>query len=319
MAYTNDFELSLPMQVWLLQDNYDYDPDPNHLSATSLLKPIRQVILARRAKKADKLTDISSLLSSAMGTAIHDSLEKAWTNPQRALKLLGHPDKVTQAIKVNPENPDPNEINVFLEKRTKKQFNDKWSISGKFDMVLEGRLYDFKTTSVYTYLKKTKDKDYQLQGSIYRWLNPELIIVPVININFLFTDWQGSMTRTAGYPQVKAIEYPIPLLSLKETEQYISNRLALIDRYIDADEKDIPFCTDEELWRGPTRYKYFSNAAKTDGRATKAFDNAAEAAAHRAEKGKGVVIEVPGAVKACAYCPAFTVCSQKDLYEHEGI
>ena len=34
--------------------------------------------------------------------------------------------------------------------------------------------------------------------------------------------------------------------------------------------------------------------------------------------GKGIVVEVPGAVVACNYCPAFTVCRQKDEYLADG-
>jgi hypothetical protein len=41
----------------------------------------------------------------------------------------------------------------------------------------------------------------------------------------------------------------------------------------------------------------------------------AEAQAFMVEKaGKGVIKTVPGEVKACEYCPAFTICKQKDSY-----
>lgn len=34
-------------------------------------------------------------------------------------------------------------------------------------------------------------------------------------------------------------------------------------------DEEIPECTDEELWRSPTKYKYYSDPNKTSGRSTK--------------------------------------------------
>ncbi len=54
---------------------------------------------------------------------------------------------------------------------------------------------------------------------------------------------------------------------------------------------------------------------KTDGRSTKNFSNIHDANKFKAEKGgRGIVITKPGEVKACAYCPAFNGCTQKDAY-----
>ena len=55
--------------------------------------------------------------------------------------------------------------------------------------VAEGKVQDFKSTSVYTYLNQTNKDKYILQGSIYRWLNEDTITRDTMDIHFIFTDW----------------------------------------------------------------------------------------------------------------------------------
>ena len=40
--YTNNNGIELPLAVFLMYDKYDYDERPNVLSATGLMKPLRQ-------------------------------------------------------------------------------------------------------------------------------------------------------------------------------------------------------------------------------------------------------------------------------------
>ena len=324
MRLTNTYGISLPLAVWLLADDYDYINEPNYISATSLLKSTRQLILAQRVAAEDRELDISTFLPSRFGHAIHDSIDRAWqTHGQAAMKKLGYPEKVYRNIIVNPSEEqlaaNPDLIPVWIEQRTIKEVtvNGKiYKIGGKFDMVLQGRLFDTKTTSVYSYLLGSKDNDYGLQGGIYRWLNPELIIDDHIFIQFIFTDWQKAQAKSnPNYPQTKALEYPVEMPSIEEIERYIVGKISEIEKYKDAPDEEIPQCSDKELWRGQTVYKYYADPNKTGGRSTRNFDDKAEAHAFMASKGgKGVVIAVPGEVKACDYCPAFTICKQKDHY-----
>ena len=73
--YTNESGISLTMAVWLAHDSYDND---NTLSATKLIKPIKEVILADRIKPGEIVPDIQGLVASRMGTAIHNAVEDAW-------------------------------------------------------------------------------------------------------------------------------------------------------------------------------------------------------------------------------------------------
>lgn len=325
MRLTNIHGISLPLAVWLLNDEYDYINEPNYISATSLLKSTRQLVLSRRVIQEDREMDLSDLLASRMGAAIHDSQEKAWRQSgQLAMKRLGYPEAVYSNIKVNPTEEDiaanPAIIPIWIEQRSFRQIEVDgitFRVGGKFDQVIDGRLFDTKTTSVYSYLLGRKDNDYAMQGGIYRWLNPELITSDHIYIQFVFTDWQKARARgDENYPQTKTLEYPVEMPSIAETEEYVRNKIRELIRYGQAPDEQIPFCTDKELWRGETVYKYYSDPNKTDGRATRNFDGD-KAAAHAfmaSKGGKGIVKEITGEVKACSYCPAFNACKQKDHY-----
>jgi hypothetical protein len=323
MRLTNEHGISLPLAVWLLHDDYDFINEPNYISATSLLKSTRQLVLSQRVLESDKEMDISFWIASRLGNAVHDSVEKAWTKSgAHQMKKLGYPENVIKKIAINPDQKymelNPDTIPVWIERRVIRQISVNgvdYKIGGKFDMVLDGRLFDVKTTSVYSYLLGSKDADYAMQGGIYRWLNPELVTSDHVYIQFVFTDWQKMMAkRDDKYPQTRALEYPVALPDMATVEQFITHKLSQINRYKNSPDEEIPFCTDKELWRSETTYKYYADPAKTL-RATKNFDDKSEAHAYMASKGgKGVIIVVPGEVKACDYCPAFSVCKQKDNY-----
>lgn len=316
MAYSNVSSVPLSIAVWLATDHYDHNPDPNHISATSLIKPIRQIVLASRVESDNAPVDLEGLINSRMGTAIHDSIEKAWTHHREpALKALGYPQKIIDKIKFNPDPSTLTEddIPVYMEQRLSKEI-DGVKISGKYDFIGEGRLEDFKSTSTYAYMSGSNDDKYVLQGSIYRWLNPQIITKDEMDIQFIFTDWSALRAMTEankGYPQKRRISKRYPLMSLMETEMWVRRKITEIKKYMSLPDEQIPECTSEELWREDPKYKYYKNPAKTDGRSTKNFDNLAEAQLRQAQDGgTGIVLKVDGEVKACKYCPAITVCKQ---------
>jgi len=318
---SNVTNISLPMAVWLASDDYDFRPQGKAISATALLKPPRQILLRERLRPEDvKTPDVTDFIASRMGTSIHDGIEKAWlTNYEKCMRLLGYPQQVIESIRINPGDLEEGEIPIYLERRGSREIMG-YTISGKFDLVLNGELNDFKSTSVYTYVKGSKDEDYCLQGSIYRWIHQDIVTEDTIAIQFIFTDWQRAMAKSdPKYPQTRVLEHRVPLMSLEETEQWIRSRLRTLEEHAELPESKLPYCSDKDLWRTDTVWKYYADPAKsTDpkARSTKNFDTALEANNFRASKGKGIVVEKKGVVKACGYCAAFPICSQKDQLTH---
>lgn len=319
--FTNISSVPLSMAVFLASDNYDYVDDPFYISATSLIKPLRQFILANRVSNESAKVDLYDMMANRMGSAIHDAIEQSWiTGYKTSMKKLGIPDRIIDRVRVNPTKFEltPDVIPVYLEQRATKKVG-QWTIGGKFDFVGDGRVEDFKSTSTYTAIFNTKDDDYILQGSIYRWLNPLIITKDEMAIQFIFTDWSSAKAKAdPTYPQRRSMQRVLKLLPVTETEAFIKKKLRLIEQYFSAPEETIPLCTDSELWRSEPVYKYYKNPDKT-ARSTKNFDNKQEAYLYMAEKGNvGVVREKPGQVTACKYCPGFAVCSQKDRLIESG-
>lgn len=316
VQYTNLHEIDLSLAVWLVFDDYDFQPSDRAISATALLKPIRQIILAGRVT-GEGLEDLSQRISMRLGHAIHDSIEHAWkTGYVKALSKLNLPDKVIQRFAINPKPEDitPETIPVYIEQRGHRRIGE-WIVAGKLDMSINGRLKDAKSTSVFTYIKGSKDEDYRLQLSIYKWIHSDKVKDKEGDIQFIFTDWQKSAVNTiAGYPPIRLVSHTVSLYSDQETENWIMSKIEDLMQYKDAPQDALPRCTDEELWRSADVFKYYSDPNKTDGRATKNFDSLIEANNYLAEKGKGVVKTVPGQVKACLYCPAFDICEQRKEY-----
>lgn len=319
--FTNSQGVSLPMAVWLARDEYSHDPRSNVISVTSLLKSTRQFVLSKRAANEGKtkVEDVSNRLASRIGTSIHNSIELAWTeNHVQALTDLGYPIGAIRRVQINPEPEDLTEdtIPLYFEKRSEKQIGN-WIISGQFDIIYDGQVQDVKSTSVFTYINKTNDLKYSQQGSLYRWLNPELITQDDMAIQFVFKDWNPNQARsTPNYPPLPVLEYKVPLIPVMQTESFVRNKLDEIDKCMELPESEIPLCTDEDLWRRPPAYKYYS---KPDAkRASKNFDNIIEANNHLASKGVGEIREVKSQPTACKYCPALADCSQGQGFINSG-
>jgi hypothetical protein len=282
---SNRSDISLALAVWVLHDDYDHMPGiKNYISATTLLKPIRHIVLPPRVPATQVELDVEDFVASAMGNALHDSIEKAWTHGHAlALRKMGYPDTLIERIRVNPSDDevrqDASIIPVYLEQRLFREF-EGWTIGGKFDQVTDGMIQDTKSTSAYSWLLGSNDDNYKEQLSIYRWLDAAQPLPKIHEdfgrINFIFTDWQKMQAKSnPNYPQ-KRVEYKeIELFSVDEMSERIRYKLKLIERCKDAPEQSIPRCSDEDLWRSDPQFKYYSDPNKTsDGRSTKNFSDA---------------------------------------------
>ena len=319
---TNIHGIALPIAVWLIHDEYDYDPDKKTISATALMKPTRPTVLASRIPHEERTLDVADLLASSYGTALHDSIEQAWRKGgKEALKKLGVPAKVADSLLINPTpeqlRENPGALVAWIEVRNHRMV-DGYKITGKFDMILDGRLFDHKSTSVYAYLLGSKDEDYALQGGIYRWINPDIVLDDEIHINFLFTDWQKSQVKqNPNYPPLRAMEYPVTMLPIPKVEQWVRAKLRELERCWNLPQDQLPECTPKELWQSDPQYKYYANPeyARLGKRSTKNFTTLIDAQNFQKEMGgKGVIITIEGEPKACGYCPAFDICEQRKRY-----
>lgn len=326
---TNLTNIGLSVATWLADDTYAYDNREKVISATSLLKPVKQLILAHRLTEENTPTpDVSGRIASSIGTAIHNAIEDVWVSGRykEILPMLGYPKKVVNCIRVNPtpeEAKDPDIIPIYTETRNERTIMG-WTVTGEFDFAAEGNLEDFKYTKVYTYINNTKNEDYSWQGSIYRWINPDLITGGDIAIQFIFSDWKAFefAKDPKNYPPEQSLTKSYPLQPVGKTEQFIKQKLIQLTKLHDAPQSELPRCTPKELWQDDPIYKYFKNPANAGvagKRSTKNFTNRGDAMQRLTEDGNvGKIVEVPGKITACKYCAVCTICEQKDEYLADG-
>lgn len=309
MQYTNDHKINIAFLPWLLKDDYDFIPAAKTISVTTLLRPIRQIVLSQRITNTS--TDVSDLIASRLGSTIHESIEQAWlSGAYKKLHLLGYNKDILDRVVINPEPSKVNisDIPVYIEQRTTKKLAG-WTVSGKFDVIFDGVLSDIKTTSTYAYLTDSKDEDYQIQLSSYYWLNQNKITSSIAQLCMLFTDWQRyKVKQNPDYPKHRLATKEIKLMSPNHIEAWLTERIKLLEQEL---EKDEPMeCTEKDLWLPKPVFAYYSNPLKMD-RATKLFDSVNEANLYCAEKGKGIVIPKPREPRRCHFCDAFDICSQR--------
>lgn len=324
MRYTNLTNIPLSVAVWLIADDYDGQARKDKMiSVTTLLKSPRQIILGKRAEatQSTKVIDVADLMNSALGKAFHNAVESVWNNrPQleKALADLGYPPKTIKKIVVNPTEKTEGQIPVYMEQRVEREFCG-WTITGKYDMICDGAIEDHKSTSTFIYINDSKSDDYALQGSMYRWLNPDIVNKPYMQINFLFKDWTKAESGKSNYPPSRLHHKKYDLLPIAATETFIRNKLQVLDECMQLPEPELPYCTKEELWQREPTYKYYKSGV-ISSRSTKNFDTAQEAYARLEEDGgTGLVVEVPAKPTACLYCNVSHMCSQFSEMKAAGV
>lgn len=318
MKYTNKDNIPLALAIMFLDDRYDYNRSEKTISATSLLDTTKQIILSQRLTGEGEM-DVSDRIASSLGSAIHTALEVAWlNNPNKLMNSLGYPEKISKTTLVNPskekledyERCNIKYIPVYVEQRASKQIAG-WTVTGKFDIIIDGRLNDLKNRQAYAYIFQSNAEKDILQASIYRWLNQDKVTQEDFSILWLFTDWSKKEARqNRDYPQRRWIEQKYQLKSVEEIEEYIISKLNTIDKLIDAPESELPECTKEDLWMDDPVWKYYKDPTKMK-RSTKNYSTATEAYNRLRQDGNiGLVVEYKAYAKRCNYCPCSTICEQ---------
>ena len=327
--FTNLGNIALPLAVWLADDDYDLIPRKNMISATSLLKPMKSLVLSQRIAemKIATVIELQDQIPSRLGTAIHAGVENAWRDGRwrKTMLSLGHPQSLIDQVHVYQDvMPDLNKIdfdayNIFIEIRTERNIMG-YSISGRLDFLQNGRVADVKSTKVYNWIKGGNDKKYAMQGSIYRWLNPKIILSDQMDVHYFFTDWEPfTAAKDKKYPNCKIMTRTLPLMPIPQVEHFIRTKIIKLESLLPLKEVDMPRCTPEEVWQQPTKYAYYKNPNKM-ARATKVFDSDFQATTRYGEDGSvGTVVTRPGKVKFCRYCPARPICQQAEGYTQQGL
>ena len=238
MKITNNY--GLPNELIEILKKDERIPVPHIYSVTELLKPIKEIILWRRYY--DIITqDASELITSAFGTAFHTMMES-----------VGGDD---------------------TEERIEVEIYPGVYLTGRYDKYANHILHDYKTTSVWKY-QNGDFTDYKRQGLMYAWqLRKKGVYVEKCIFHLFLKDHSLSKaSRDMNYPPVAYVTYEFDVTSneLYEIEEWLKNRIALIELLLDTPDRELPMPTHDESWYTGDTYAVFKNGGT---RAVKVFDN----------------------------------------------
>lgn len=325
MQFTNKNNLPLPIALWLAADSYDLKPSTKIISASAFTKSVRRHVLSSRVDPSLVSKDVIEMLPSRLGSAIHDAIERSMLDDgvrNKALKLLGIDDDMINKVIVNPAPGEDltDRYPIYLEQRSSVELGG-YTISGKFDIVYDSGLSDYKTTRTWKYAKLSDaEEDYRIQGSIYRYINPTLITKDTLKIILIFLDWSKARATLPNYPPAPIVTFEVKLMTPHETEDFILQYLADLDKAYTLDNSDLEECTPKQLWQNKPVYKYYKNPDKQNARSTCTSEKYADVYAQYCKNGNvGVIKPVFGQARACSYCDAFTICDQAQRLVLSGL
>ena len=143
--------------------------------------------------------------------------------------------------------------------------------------MINGIVEDYKTASIWKVIYQSFD-DYKKQGLIYLWLlKSEKLPAKKMKFYSLLKDYSKSKARfDANYPKspVHVYEYIPSDSDLKEIDDFIRSKVAMLKKYINVADDDIPPCTAEERWASDNKYAVMKTGRKS---AVKVRDSKQEA------------------------------------------
>jgi hypothetical protein len=201
----------------------------------------------------------------------------------------------------------------IVEKRYFAEFAGK-TISGQIDVfdTETGTLSDYKVCSRYVAADGVKE-DWIAQCSINRLLMQRNgVTAEAAQIVAIFRDWSKmQVVRDKDYPARQVAVLKVPLWPVKQTEQYVIDRIALHE----AARDNPPVCDMEERWERPTRWAHMQKGKK---RAIKLYDTKEQAEA-AAEAAGGFAEQRPGEATRCLhYCGVSAYCEYGRSLQEEN-
>lgn len=279
MKVTNKFGVPAPL-LTLANAEY-YSKGAASYSVTELMSPPKIRRLREQYDGAIE-TDVSDMLWSMLGSALHVVMERGvtegWVSEER----------------------------LFLEM-------DGVTISGAIDLqhntAFGTEIIDYKMTSAWSVMREKQEWVQQL--NIYKYLVEKVKGERVVSLKVcaFIRDFSRHDARDE-YPKAPIHMVDLPVWSIEETEAYIKGRLEMHrNAKVAADLGDeLQPCTTEERWTSETVY-----AVKREGRKTaiKLFKTGEEAN-ELAVKEKGYVETRAGEPKRCTgnYCSVADWCKQ---------
>jgi hypothetical protein len=310
---------------------YNTHVDGGDISVSSLVDAPQPRIL-RRMHTIEE--DVSERIAALLGTATHHILEMASMDNAAIRHFSEASAHITSKINESTDEDERVDLirarkwledymSIYLSSKESKYIFEQvmrvevsgWVLSGIFDLYDKetDTLYDYKITSVNTYLDPEARKKYYAQLNVYAWmLRKQGLNIKKASVVMILKDWTSyGVLRNRDYPACAMVEINIPLYADSKMEVYVKERVELHQR---AEKGDVIPCTAKEKWSSSDVYKIKQHGLK---RSIKNFEVEAHAK-EWVEKNKHIytkplmVEKTPGESKRCEmYCSVRHVCTQR--------
>lgn len=280
---------NLPQTLVNLAMRDTYSRGSAKISVTELIGSPKIRIL-RQEKRSEIVSDVSDMLWSLLGRAMHLVVEQGADEAHIA------------------------EERLFTEVAG-------WVLSGGVDLQIIGKdasggvtvgVSDYKTTTAWAVMNPKMDWERQLNCYAYLIEKVRGWTVTELTINAIVRDWnRHEATRRPDYPATPLVVLPQVLWTPEAREAYVLERIKahqVAETAFDFQDP-MPDCSEEERWFRPGKL-----AVMKEGRvkAMKLFNiSEREEAEQYAADNKGYVEERPGENARCdSFCPVSKWCSQ---------
>jgi hypothetical protein len=245
MKMTNKFNLPKALMVIA---NDDHVPKEKKYSTTTIMGGFCEMLLTRRHYDEIEI-DVSDMMPAIIGTAIHDSLERA-------------------------DNTKYSELSLEHE------IMDGYILTGRIDLYVPetNTIEDYKTTGVWKIINQDFG-DWERQGLVYAWLAfKNGFFVSDLRFHAILKDWSKAEFNRRGEPYPSQAIYTwhhsVTSTDLKRIEEYIKERFQNIIHLEGVPDEKLPECTLFERWNPGNKYAVMRNGRKT---AVKIYDDFEEA------------------------------------------
>lgn len=277
MKITNNLKLPQPF-VDAVDKDYQYKD--KRYSVTTLLKPVREIMLLRRHNDEIEC-DVSDMIWAIFGTAVHSVLENS-TEGKHLLK----------------------------EKSLEVKIGD-YTLSGRSDLynVHSFTVIDYKVTSVWKYILKEFD-DYKKQGAMYVYMLQKLgYKAKKAEFILVLKDWQKSKAKfDKNYPQlpVQKVQFTFTDKDMEEIEKFIFDKFEQIKETEQLEDAKLPLCSAEDRWNSGDKFAVMKNGRKT---ALRVLDSKKEAEQYKSNNGGDYIETRKGEDRKCQdYCQCCEFC-----------
>lgn len=278
MKITNNANLPMPF-VRMAEDKYEIKP--KIYSITTLLKPVREILLNRRYNE-DIEQDCSDMIWLLFGKAVHSILEQYSAGASE-----------------------------FAEEKLVVELENGYTISGVIDLydIDKAEVVDYKTASVWKAIYKDYD-DWKKQGLGYAWLLKQNGL-PCKSVVFyaILKDWSKQKAKhDHEYPQspVVKVEFTVSDEEIAEIDKYLRAKIDEIILYEGKPDAELPLCSEEDRWHDKDTFAVMKKGRKT---ALRVLDSMAAAEEWKNQNGGDFIESRKGVDKKCAdYCLCCTKC-----------